>query len=258
MTRFLDRVDRQADILKYLGLNPDDPASHALYLVCQRYGLDPLLNLVSVIKTKRGNRVYITRDGMLDIAHRSGQLDGIVVDDQHETENGYSATVSVWRKDMTHPFTFKGGCGIDEPQAAEGNGPEMALARAERRALKRAFAIPLDETDEPEPVEPLVEPVEHRMLDGRDAQDQYRCSCGQRFSTIAAFHAHQHPGTTTDRSTGEIPGPASAPKPNHPTGETEPPPSRPAGPGPFKRSRKTDQEPPASYYDDLPEARGLR
>ena len=249
MTQWLDRVDRDrrtmADTLKYLGLNPDDPASHALYLVCQRYGLDPLLNLVSVIKTKQGNRVYITRDGMLDIAHRSGQLDGIVVDDEHETENGYSATVSVWRKDMAHPFTFKGGCGIDEPQAQTGHGAEMALARAERRALKRAFAIPLDETDEPEP-----EPVDHRMLDGRHGQDQYRCSCGQIFSTVAAFSAHKH----------EIPGPAPAPMPNHPTGETEPPPSRPAGPGTKSRKppRPVETGPPVDYYDNLPEAKGLR
>ena len=249
MTRFLDRADQQANTLKYLGLDPADPASHALYLVCQRYGLDPLLNLVSVTATKKGNRVYITRDGMLDIAHRSGQLDGIVVDDQHETENGYSATVSVWRKDMAHPFTFKGGCGIDEPQAEAGHGAEMALARAERRALKRAFAIPLDETDEPEPAE--VDPVEHRLVDARQAEDPYTCTCGETFSTVAAFAAHKHP-------TPELPGPAPA-EPNHPGGMV-PPPSRPAGPGTKSRkpARPRQDSPPVDFYDDLPEARGLR
>ena len=141
-----------ADTLAYLGLDPRKPEVHALVLLCQRYRLDPLLGHASVIATRKGGpKAYITRDGMLEIAHRSGQLDGIVVDDEHQTDNGgYSATVSVWRKDMTHPFTYRGGCGHGEPQTEQGNGAEMALARAERRALRRAFAIPAyDDADEP-------------------------------------------------------------------------------------------------------------
>jgi len=48
----------------------------------------------------------------------------------------------VWRNDMTHGFTYSAGCGRQEPQAQQGNGAEMALARAERRALHRAFNVP--------------------------------------------------------------------------------------------------------------------
>lgn len=139
-----------AETLTYLGLDPRRPEVRALVLLCQRYRLDPLLGHAAIIAAKGGNKAYITRDGMLEIAHRSGQLDGIVVDDQHQTEHGgHSATVSVWRKDMTHPFTYKGGCGHEEPQTKAGNGPEMALARAERRALRRAFSIPAYDDDEP-------------------------------------------------------------------------------------------------------------
>jgi hypothetical protein len=154
-----------ADTLAYLGLDPRNPEVHALVLLCQRYRLDPLLGHAAIIKTAGGNRAYITRDGMLEIAHRSGQLDGIVVDDQHRTEHGgHSATVSVWRKDMKHPFTYKGGCGHDEPQSKQGNGPEMALARAERRALRRAFSIPAaDDADEPYEQTGEINPVAHAL-----------------------------------------------------------------------------------------------
>lgn len=215
--------------LEYLGLNPDSVEAHALVLLGRRYGVDPLLGEAAVLKTKAGNRVYVTRDGMLAIAHRSGQLDGIVVDEQRESENGWSATVSVYRKDMAHPFTYRGGCGIAEPQATQGHGAEMALARAERRALKRAFNIPaLDEIDDP-----VLEPVDHHVADHRP-DGVLVCTCGELFNTAWSFSVHRKQ---------QIPGPA-APAPAMP---------RPADPGP-KRRRETG--PPPEFYDNLPEARG--
>ena len=134
--------------LRYLGLDPRNPVTVVLALLARKYDLDPLLNEVAVIRTGQGLKPYITRDGLLVVAHRSGELDGIVVDDVHEGEHGWGATVSVWRKDMSHPFTYSAGCGKNEPQAKQGNGPEMAIARAERRALHRAFAISGDLTDD--------------------------------------------------------------------------------------------------------------
>ena len=140
------------EVLRYLGLDPRNPVTVVLGLLARKYELDPLMNEVSVIRTSQGMKPYVTRDGLLQIAHRSGQLDGIVVDETHEGEHGWGATVSVWRKDMSHPFTYSAGCGRQESQAKQGNGPEMALARAERRALHRAFAVPSisgDVDDEP-------------------------------------------------------------------------------------------------------------
>jgi hypothetical protein len=128
--------------LRYLGLHPENPATWVLAALSRKYDLDPLLNEVAVIGTKQGLRPYITRDGLLSIAHRSGQFDGMTTDDLHEGEHGWGATVTVWRKDMSHGFTYSAGCGRNEPQAQQGHGPEMALARAERRALHRAFNVP--------------------------------------------------------------------------------------------------------------------
>jgi hypothetical protein len=142
-------------VLTYLGLNPSDPKSQAAVSVAQRYDLDPVLKHVIVIP-KGG--VYITRDGLLHIAHRSGQLDGIVVEQEPTlSEDGreWVCRVSVYRKDMGHPFTFPGrypvgGGNRDYPQ-------EMALKAAEAHALRRAFDVTgLPALDEQRPV---VQPV---------------------------------------------------------------------------------------------------
>ena len=126
-------------VLDYLGLNPNDPRSQAVVAVAQRYDLDPLLKHVIVIP-KGG--VYITRDGLLHVAHRSGQLDGIVVEQEPTlSEDGkeWTCRVTVYRKDMRHGFTFPGrypanGGNRDYPQ-------EMALKAAEAHALRRAFDV---------------------------------------------------------------------------------------------------------------------
>ena len=134
------------DSLRYLGYDPDNVATRALVLLAQRYQLDPLLGEIQLIRDSKGNRLYVTRDGMLAVAHASGHLDGIVVEEQrrNSTGDGWTAYVSVWRNDMNHPFRYGAQCKDNEAQAKAGNGPEMALARAERRALKRAFRIRSD------------------------------------------------------------------------------------------------------------------
>jgi hypothetical protein len=234
------------ETLKYLGLDPNDVKARAIVLACQRYGLDPLLGHIDFYK----NRLYISRDGMLHVAHESGQLDGIVVEEQRQSEHGWSATVTVWRKDMSHPFTYKGGCGIDEPQAVQGHGAEMALARAERRALRRAFNIPAvgDEIDDP--ILDNGDPVEHEMLTGRTATDPwYRCSCGQRYPTMAAFNNHKIPGP--------VPPPAVSATAME-AGASHPPVPAPTGPGPTKQPKRATDSPPPEYYDQLPESRNLR
>ena len=132
-----DQNDEQ--LINYLGLNPRDPKSRAVVAVCRRYSFDPLLKHVIVIP-KGG--VYVTRDGLLNAAHRSGQFDGMVVEQDptlDERTGEWVAKVSVYRKDMRHPFTYPG-----RYPAKGGNAqyaPEMALKCAEAHALRRAFDI---------------------------------------------------------------------------------------------------------------------
>ena len=147
-------VVQPGKVLDYLGLNPNDPKAQAVVAVCQRYDLDPLLKHVIVIP-KGG--VYITRDGLLHVAHRSGQLDGVVVEQEptlSEDKREWVARVSVYRKDMGHPFTFPGRypvAGMNREYAQE-----MALKAAEAHALRRAFdvtGLAALEEQRPEPTE---------------------------------------------------------------------------------------------------------
>lgn len=127
-------IDKDA-ILRVLKLNPTDPKTQALLLICDRYHLDPLLKHMVLID---GNP-YVTRDGYLHVAHMSGMLDGIEVVDEGENDDHWWAKVSVYRKDMSRAFTFKGRY----PRAGTNKkyGPEMAIKVAEVASLRRAFDV---------------------------------------------------------------------------------------------------------------------
>jgi hypothetical protein len=128
-------IDREA-VLVALKLNPRDPNTQALLLVCERYNLDPLLKHMVLIK---GN-AYVTRDGYLTIAHRSGQFDGMEVLEQGETPSHFTAKVAVYRRDMSRPFSYVGRFPKNKDMAKE-YGPEMAVKVAEVQALRRAFNV---------------------------------------------------------------------------------------------------------------------
>jgi hypothetical protein len=135
-------------VLKSLNLDPSRADTQALILVCDRYGLDPILKHAVLIK---GN-LYVTRDGLLNIAHRSGQFDGIEVIEQGETQTHYTAKVAVYRKDMGHPFTY-----IGRYPKNGGNkefAPEMAVKVGEVMGLKRAFNVAVSTAEERWDVDP--------------------------------------------------------------------------------------------------------
>lgn len=129
-------IDQDA-VLKAVGLNVRDPNAQALLLTCQRYGLDPVLRHMCLIQ----GRPYVTRDGLLHVAHSSGKFDGIEVLETSENQTHYTAKVSVYRKDMSHPFTYVGRY----PKAGQNKayGPEMAVKCGEVMALRRAFNVAL-------------------------------------------------------------------------------------------------------------------
>lgn len=127
----------QREILLALGLDMRSPLTKALLLVAERYDLDPLLKQVQIIK---GN-VYITHKGLLHIAHASGKLDGIVVEDEWDDKDWFRAKVSVFRKDMGKPFTYSGKFRKSKVRSDGASGEEMALKNAERAALGRAFDV---------------------------------------------------------------------------------------------------------------------
>lgn len=131
-------------VLRALNLNPTDPKVQALVLTCQQYGLDPVLKHAILIQ----GTLYITHKGLLHVAHESGQFDGCVLVDEGEDSHEWWARVSVYRKDMRQPFTYKGR--YPKNGTNKSYGPEMAITRAECMALRRAFdvAVPVREEQE--------------------------------------------------------------------------------------------------------------
>lgn len=142
------------NILKAVGVDPANPTHQAMLLVAEKYDLDALLGHVMILP--KGGKPYITRDGFLHIAHRSGDLDGIEVVEESESPTHYFAKVAVWRRSMSRPFAFT----AKYPKAGQNRefAEEMALARATRRALKHAFDVADDIIAPPDAaaIEPYV------------------------------------------------------------------------------------------------------
>src|SRR3712207_2961515 len=137
-----DRLVRQL-ILK----NASEDQLRLVLAICDRYGFDPLLKHVALI----AGQLYVTRDGLLHVAHASGQLDGIEVEAEQDEEGYWAATVKVHRKDMAHPFTYtayqKEHQNLSSP--AWRNAPRaMTVKCAEVMALRRAFDVSLGAAEE--------------------------------------------------------------------------------------------------------------
>ncbi|MGI9117224.1 MAG: hypothetical protein ACR2JV_06280 [Gaiellales bacterium] len=127
---------RKLALLKAVGLDKAAPESRELAVsIANRYELDLLLKHLVLVE----GRPYVTRDGLLHVAHRSGQLDGIEVSEPVLDGEYWRATCSVYRRDMSRPFTYHG-----RYPAKGGNAkyaPEMAVKVAEVQALRRAFDV---------------------------------------------------------------------------------------------------------------------
>lgn len=134
---------RELALLKAVGLDRAAPEQRELALaIADRYGLDLMLKHLVLIE----GRPYLTRDGLLHIAHRSGQLDGIETTEPALADGYWRCTASVFRRDMSHPFTYGGR--YPEKGGNAKFAPEMALKVAESMALRRAFDIAAPSADE--------------------------------------------------------------------------------------------------------------
>lgn len=142
----------------YAGI-PDDDVALAL-AICQKYGFDPLLKHLVLIAsnfkdettgqwTKRYN-AYVTRDGLLHVAHTSGMLDGLEVT-LGKDDLGEWAEAAAYRKDMTRPFRYRVYLSeyAREPRGAWKTHPQAMLTKtAEVFALRRAFDVTLTPVEE--------------------------------------------------------------------------------------------------------------
>ena len=127
---------RSAALLQAVGFDKLNDAQRELALgIANRYGLDPMLKHLVMIE----GRPYITRDGLLHVAHKDGALDGIVTTEPILVDGFWRSTCSVYRKDMSHPFTYTGR--YPEKGSNAKYAPEMAVKVGEVMALRRAFDV---------------------------------------------------------------------------------------------------------------------
>ena len=107
--------DKKIALIKAkVAANCTDTEFELLLYMANKYNLDPLLRQIWAVKFgDRPAQIYAGRDGFLEIAHRSGHFDGMETVVNWETAKDSkgqdyqkikSATCTVWRNDMTHPF----------------------------------------------------------------------------------------------------------------------------------------------------------
>ena len=138
----VDPADLELAMLKVCGL---DKCSKEMQLIAlkmaNQYGFK--LELKHVVPIQ--GALYITRDGLLHIAHKSGQLDGMeIIDQGGDKGSGWWCKFAVYRKDMSHPFVYVGRYNGSNRKY----GPEMAVKCAESMALRRAFDVGLCSREE--------------------------------------------------------------------------------------------------------------
>ena len=143
----------------------DDEFKLLLYMA-SRYHLDPLLRQIWAVKyaPDKPASIFVGRDGFLNLAHRSGEFDGMESGFRTEGTN-VIGWAKVYRKDMTHPFCVE--VNMKEYNRNQGtwltHGTTMIIKVAEAQALRKAFQISgiysPDEMPEPEAEKPPMKDI---------------------------------------------------------------------------------------------------
>lgn len=146
-----------ATVARFLGLAPDDVRTTTALILADRYGLDVVAGDLVVLE---GRPPAVTLSGLRRLAMRSGRLDGVELTDARQDDTGtWRAEVAVHVKGCSHPFTFDG---LADPDTVRRDGRRvpnpharaLAIARAERRALRAAFPLTADLPDPDERTDP--------------------------------------------------------------------------------------------------------
>jgi hypothetical protein len=138
--------EKQKEVLSLIGISGPSNHIQLLFQLGEKYQLDILTKEISLIPNKGP---FIGVWGRVNIAHRSGKLDGLEMDDEWETDKHYCVRVIVWRKDMGRPAAKVIGRVGKHEGSKDKNGTwhakewplEIARARGLRAGLGFAFSI---------------------------------------------------------------------------------------------------------------------
>ena len=124
--------------------NTTDQEFDLFMTLARRYALDPFMRQIWAVKYRPDEpaRIFTGRDGFLEIAHRSGQFDGMDSDVVEKDGKVVGAWATVYRKDMQHPI--KVTVRFDEYRKDTPIWQEkpatMIQKVAESQALRKAFS----------------------------------------------------------------------------------------------------------------------
>lgn len=191
---------KEAALLKAVGLDRVPPEQRELALaIADRYGLDLMLKHIVLIQ----GRPYITRDGLLHVAHRSGVFDGIEVTDPELRDTHWHARATVYRTDMSRGFTYSGRY----PAKGGGNAafaPEMATKVAEVMALRRAFDVSAPVMEERWDIEDVAAPAPRPVASIADKAAEARARIEARTTAAGTMPAPaEEPGHVATGGTTE-------------------------------------------------------
>jgi phage recombination protein Bet len=116
--------------------------------MANEYGLNPLKREIWAVKySYNPAQIFVSRDGFLSIAHKSGQFNGMetTFDEVKLDDNkkDLTATCVVYRKDMDHPIKVTVyQSEYDSKMSVWKTKPRTMLQKvAESQALRRAFNV---------------------------------------------------------------------------------------------------------------------
>jgi phage recombination protein Bet len=120
--------------------------------MANEYGLNPLKREIWAVKYSYSPaQIFVSRDGFLSIAHKSGQFNGMETkfettttkDSNGKELNELTATCTVYRKDMEKPISVTVFLSeYDSKQSVWKTKPRTMLQKvAESQALRRAFNV---------------------------------------------------------------------------------------------------------------------
>lgn len=143
-------LEERRQLLANVIMRNGTPAQVDLVMhLCSRYGLDPLLKHIVLIN----GAPYVTRDGLLHIAHASGKFDGIEVELTQARDGEWAATCTVWRKGSDRPIRYTAYQKEHQPANVGASAwkqyPRAMLQKcAEVMTLRRAFDVSLGAVEE--------------------------------------------------------------------------------------------------------------
>ena len=144
--------------------------------LAKTYQLDPLAREIWAIRYGQNPaQIFVGHAGLINLALRSGKLDGLKCEILNPDGDDPVARATVWRNDMTHPIeaeVYWSEYGKDARNPLWKSKPRTMLRKtAEVHALRRAFAlsglyteeemdhVPREIPDTSRPVSAIAEPV---------------------------------------------------------------------------------------------------